>query len=120
MSLVLFFAAGAAFAHHTPKHERAEALATIKRLGGTITRTDKAVTKIDLHNTAVTDADLEMLLSIAELRELDVRETGITDAGIMPLHDLKQLRMLRVKQSRVSAAGVARLQKKLPQLEIER
>jgi hypothetical protein len=118
-ALVLLSLTGAAFAHHTPHHERVETLAMVKRLGGTVTKVEKTVTKIDLHKTAVTDSDVAMLLSIGELQELDLRQTSVTDEGIAPLHDLKQLRVLRVGESRVTAAGSARLKKALPQLKIE-
>jgi hypothetical protein len=112
--VILLLTAGAAFAHHTPQHARAEALSMVKRLGGTVTKA-----KVDLHQSAVTDGDLELLASLDELQELDLRQTGITDKGILHLHDLKNLRRLRIANSRVTKAGAARLQKTLPKLEID-
>jgi hypothetical protein len=112
--VLLLLTAGAAFAHHTPQHARREALSMVKRLGGTVTKA-----KVDLHQSAVTDGDLELLASLDELQELDLRETAVTDKGIMHLHDLKNLRMLRIGKSRVTKAGTSRLQKILPKLEID-
>lgn len=119
LSVLLLLTAGAAFAHHTPQHARGEALSMVKRLGGTIAKNGKSVSKIDLHASAIADADLSLLASVDELQELDLRETGITDDGLMRLHDLKNLRKLRVGKSRVTKAGTSRLQKVLPKLEIE-
>jgi hypothetical protein len=89
LSMILVLSAGAAFAHHTPQHERAahraEALKMVERLGGTVTKVEKAVTKVDLHKSAVTDADLAMLASLDELQELDLRSTKVSDAAVTRL-----------------------------------
>jgi hypothetical protein len=114
-SVVLLCFAVTAFAHHTPEHERAanraRALAMVTRLGGTITGgTDgQPVTKIDLHKSAVTDADVALLASVSELEELDLRLTSVTDAGIAPLHDLTKLRFLNLFRTPITDAGVASL-----------
>src|ERR1044071_7147503 len=72
---------------------RERVIAEVTRLGGKLefdeTRTDKAIVKVDLHATQVTDSDLAFLQTskngLKELRYLDLRLTKIGDEGVARL-----------------------------------
>ncbi len=92
----------------TPTPEQITAV--IKGIGGTVT-VDPAgsthpILTIDLHHTGVTDADLEALHSLGQLRTLNLGGTAITDAGLKSLADLGLLQVLLLSETRVSDAGL--------------
>jgi hypothetical protein len=62
------------------------AIVEVKRLGGTVEIDEqspqRSVVKVDLHASAVEDADLAHLAALTELRHLDLRSTKIGDAGV--------------------------------------
>jgi uncharacterized protein len=83
--------------------------ARVAELGGTVVRDGDTIVRIDLHGTAVTDADLVVLSAVPNLRELDLRLTKVTDAAIPHVVALKKLEFLNLFRSGVSDAGVRQL-----------
>ena len=69
--------------------------------------------------TLVTDAVMVQLKGLAQVN-LDLQRTEITDAGLEHLNGLKQLRFLNLTDTHVTDAGVAKLQQALPNCKIER
>jgi hypothetical protein len=57
---------------------------------------------------------------MAGLETLDLTSTKISDAGLAHLYGLKNLKTLTVRHTEVTAAGADKLQKALPQCNIER
>jgi hypothetical protein len=114
LSLVLMFTATAVFAHHTDSPHRSDALAMIKRLGGTVEGTP--VAKVDLHKSAVTDKDLALLAAFPKLRKLNLSDTRVTDSGLKHLEKLTELRVLLISKTGVTPKGMAHLQKVLPRV----
>ncbi len=96
-----------------PRVDQAEVVASIKKLGGMVEideqRPGKPVVKVDLHETKITDADLELLGSLPELRTLDLRRTSITDAGVARLRGLKQLRLINLFRTQITNDGLVHL-----------
>ncbi len=62
--------------------------------------------------------DLERLHGSAGLRKVHVSETDVTDAGLEYLKGLVQLRELDLRWTKVTAEGVKRLQQRLPNCDI--
>lgn len=58
-----------------PAFASEDAVAMIERLGGTFEVENAKIVKVDLHGSAVTDADLKLLATLTELRHLDLRLT---------------------------------------------
>jgi hypothetical protein len=122
------------------------AVQVVKKLGGEITRDQKApgqpVTRVDLVFTAVTDRDLKELAPLKNLKKLglaftdvtdggvkelaafpqleslDLSGTLVTDAGLKELAGLMQLRKLLLIRTKVTPAGIRALKQALPQCEI--
>ncbi len=97
-------------------------------LGGTPI-TDKAlahlaaltsIERLHLENTKITDAGLSSLQKLTNLKYLNLYGTAITDVGLEHLTALKSLEKLYLWQTKVTDAGAAKLQKELPDLEIDR
>ena len=100
------------------------------------------ITLLDLHRTAVTDAGLQTLTKMPNLRRLQLQETNtgdagltgiktlpklevlnlydthVTDKGLAGLASLKKLRKLYLWRTAATASGEASLRKQLPKLEI--
>jgi hypothetical protein len=85
----------------------------LKKVGGTVEVDPPLPTglivSIDLHGTAVTDADLAPLEEARSLRALNLYGTSITDAGVQHLRELKSLRVLNLNGTRVTDAGLQHL-----------
>lgn len=133
-----------------PRGNASEAatVAAISKLGGKVEfdpqSADKSVTKVYLHGTAVTDADLAMLNKLTRLenlflgrtkisdaglehlkgathlKTLSLNGTAVTDAGLKQLTDLKELKTLNVQETKVTATGADELRRALPQVTIAR
>jgi hypothetical protein len=123
-----------------------KAVKAIKKLGGRITRDEKAkgkpivrvflvgpkvtdaglkhlaglmwLTVLDLTDTKVTDAGLKHLAGLKQLRELDLQDTKVTDAGLKHLAGLKKLKTLDLFGTQVTSKGKADLEEALPLLTI--
>ena len=72
---------------------------------------------IGLRGTQVTDDDLPLFKQFARLERLDLANTAVSDAGLAALESLP-LKVLDVRGTKVSAAGLASLQEKNPGLAI--
>jgi internalin A len=122
------------------------AVKTIQKLGGRVTRDENAEGKpivraelgftkmtdaglkeltglkklkeLFLHRTEVTDAGLKELAAFEHLETLYLGGTKVTDAGLKELSGLKQLRVLDLRLTAVTDAGATDLQKALPKLRI--
>lgn len=68
-------------------------------------RTDVVV--LQMANADVTDATLEHLRGLGELRELDLKDTAITDDGLKVLASLPKLKTLRLRGTKITDAGFA-------------
>ena len=68
-----------------------KAVAFVEKLGGTVTRDDKAPSKpiigVQLSNTYVTDAGLKELAPLKNLTWLSLGGTKVTDEGLKELRD---------------------------------
>ena len=89
-------------------------IALVTQLGGTvtreITRDGDRIVRVDLHETQVTDAQLAVIATLTDLRELDLRKVPhITDAGIVHLQRLVKLEKLNLFRTQLSDAGIAAL-----------
>jgi hypothetical protein len=73
--------------------------------------TTKALT---LHDSTFTDQDLSDVEDLASYETLDLEGTQLSNAGLEQLHKMKQLRNLVVRGTNVTVAGVQRLQQALP------
>jgi hypothetical protein len=68
------------------------------------------VVRVDLHHTAVTDADLEPLEGLKSVRALNLYGTPVTDAGVKHLSGLTDLRILYLNDTHVTDAALQSLQ----------
>ena len=68
-----------------------------------------------IHYTDATDAGLENLKELTQLRELSLDSTKVTDAGLAHLNQLNELRYLGISYTDVTDAGLEQL-KGLPKL----
>src|SRR5262249_24568738 len=60
---------------------------------------------LQMANPDVTDATLDHLMKMAQLKELDLSNTQITDAGLLVLKDLPALTSLRLKNTKITDKG---------------
>jgi hypothetical protein len=73
-----------------------------------------------LRGTKITDAGAEHLKGLRHLEDLAINGTEVTDAGLDNIRALSQLRRLWLGGTRVSDDGVKRLQEALPNCQISR
>jgi Leucine-rich repeat (LRR) protein len=69
---------------------------------------------LTLHSTKVTDEGLTHLLALENLKELDLTNTNVSDAGLKVLQDLKSLEKLHVHNTAVTNAGLKEFRSALP------
>ncbi len=90
-----------------------KAVAFVEKLGGKVTRDEKApgkpVVGVDLGGTAVTDAGLKELAPLKSLTTLELSVTQVTDAGLKELAPLKNLTTLNLSETKVTDAGLKEL-----------
>lgn len=90
-----------------------DARVAIARLGGTFELAPggpaTAVVKVDLHGTAVTDADLAFLRALPGLTSLDLRLTKVTDRALIYVAPLRDLRFLNLFRTGLTDAGLEKL-----------
>lgn len=60
---------------------------------------------LQMANSDVDDATLELILPMAGLKELDLNDTAITDAGLAKLAAFKNLKVLRLRNTKVTDAA---------------
>jgi len=103
-----------------------EAVEAVEKLGGKVTWYLQSGLEmlrergVDFSGTAVTDAGLEHLKRLSQLRLLWLSNTAVTDAGLEHLTGLNQLEELYLDGTQVSAEGVKNLQHALPNCKIHR
>ncbi|HVJ68844.1 MAG TPA: hypothetical protein VM510_12720, partial [Caulifigura sp.] len=73
--------------------------------------------EVDLDGKPITDADLDHLATLADLKILNLSGSRITDAGLAKLASLKRLKFLYLFKTDITDAGLAHL-KELPRLEV--
>ncbi len=74
---------------------------------------------LNLDGTQLTDAGIEHLLALKQLRFLSFRDTAVSDEAVPKLAKLTSLKSLGLRNTKLSAAGIDRLRKALPQTTIE-
>jgi hypothetical protein len=75
---------------------------------------------LSLRNAAVTDAGLAELKRLTRLKLLDLSGTKITNAGLAELTPLAKLKYLNLTETSATDAGISKLQKTLPDCNIDR
>ena len=102
----------AAIAEYNPETEKRIKRA-IKQRGGRVfvdrTHPDGPVVGVDYAGTRVTDAELEQLKELKNLRELNLGDTAITDAGLEHLKYLKKLQSLILEHTQLNGAGITHI-----------
>lgn len=78
----------------------------------------KKLVRLDLHQTGITDNGLAHLHDLAELRYLNLYGTQVSDKGLAQLAKLKSLKAVYLWQSKATPQGAKKLQKALPDAEI--
>ena len=115
MTALALVVLGLAGGSETALSPQEKAIAEIRRLGGVVEFAEAGdgqpaiVTKVDLHGSKATDADLVCLEGLTSLRTLDLRLTSIGDEGVAHLRRLTELRFLNLFRSQLSDAGLASL-----------
>lgn len=77
------------------------------------------VTTIDLDDTPASDAELEHLRGLTNLEFLYLERTHVSDAGLEHLRGLANLGYLLLEDTYVTQAGIDKLQKALPNCQID-
>ncbi len=76
------------------------------------------VVEVDLASIQVTDAELNHLKGLTQLRHLWLNSTQVTDIGLENLKGLTQLQTLFLQGTQVTDEGVKKLQQALPSCKI--
>jgi Leucine-rich repeat (LRR) protein len=101
-----------------PNTDEAKPIAEIEKLGGKVTVNEKSpgkpVIEVNLMNVKVTDAGLEHLKGLTQLRSLNLAGTNVV--GLANLKGLTQLRSLDLSRTNISDVGLEHL-KGMPQLQ---
>jgi hypothetical protein len=74
---------------------------------------------LDLRYDKIGDAGVSRLKGFAHLEELELAATSVTDAGLACLSGLKELRYLDVRDTKATAEGVRKIERALPDCEVE-
>ncbi|MGC6427258.1 MAG: c-type cytochrome domain-containing protein [Akkermansiaceae bacterium] len=74
--------------------------------------------QLDLNQTGITDAGLDVVASLENLEWLNLYGTAVTDAGLAKLKSLTKLKKLYLWNSKATPVGADALKKELPELEI--
>jgi len=88
--------------------ERALNLTGWDREGYAILAEKRDVAILEMGNPDVTDATLQLLEGLPQLRELTLNDTAVTDAGLATLARLPRLESLRIARTKVTPEGVQR------------
>lgn len=75
---------------------------------------------LDISNTPVSDADLQVLPGATNLSDLRLNATQVSDAGIKHLAGMTQLRYLHLVDTQVTDEGIEELQQALPNCTVFR
>ncbi len=74
----------------------------------------KAITRLQIRNTNITDQSIKNLVTLQDLSSLSITGTQVTAAGLQALQDLKKLKQIYLYQSGVTAADWQELQRTFP------
>ena len=90
---------------------QADAIAAIKKLGGTVNldKTSGEVVGVTFRGTQITDAGLEHLKGLTSLTTLGLNSTQIADAGLVHLKGLTSLDHLNLTHTQITDAGLEHL-----------
>lgn len=77
------------------------------------------LTRLHLEETPITDAGLAAITNLTYLEYLNLFGTSISNAGLEPIRSLKGLKSLYLWQTEVSREAVEELMAAAPQLEVE-
>ncbi len=89
----------------------------IKNLGVTVKLGEHSeAVAVDAAKAKLTDADLDRIVALPDLRAVKLSKQPISDAGLQKLTTLKKLKSLGLDETQVTDAGLAALEK-LPALE---
>lgn len=96
-------------------YQRNAAVSRVTSLGGSVSFANSATDlqamdearEIFLNDTAVTDADLQLIASLNEAVSLVLDGTSVTDGGMEHVRQFRQLRLLSLQGTAVSDAGIA-------------
>lgn len=109
--LALFLLASLPVSLHT--EQPTDALAAVKKLGGTVRPVDRSHTEweveFQLYGRKLTDAGLASVAALKNVVSLNLRDTQITSAGLVHLKSLRKLRRLHLERTRVDDKGIAHL-----------
>jgi hypothetical protein len=93
--------------------QEAKVIADIKKLGGFVEldeiSPEKSVIGVSLKNTKVTNAWLEELKGLPNLRALSLSHTKVTNAGLKHLKGLAKLQYLDLSSTKVTSSGLEHL-----------
>ena len=78
----------------------------------------KALSRLNLSNTRLTDHHLEHVRDLTGLQSLDLSGTEITDNSFKRLRELRRLQFLDLRGTKVSESVVDDLKKSLPKCSI--
>jgi hypothetical protein len=77
------------------------------------------ITRLNLKNTAITNASISLIGQFNKLEYLNIVGTKIDDAGLLGLTPSVTLKKIFCWQSGITANGVMVFQKKYPSIQIE-
>ena len=117
--LITCGAASAPAQEPLPK-EQADAVAAIKKLGGSVyvDAISVEVLQVYLRGPKVTDAGLEHLKGLTSLTELVLQSEQITDVGLEQLKGLTGLTELNLGNTKITDAGLAEIKAALPKCKV--
>lgn len=69
-------------------------------------KSNRHITGVWLQGTAATDADIETVLKLRQLKHLDVSGTRVTDASLAAIFAHNNLRTLKFKGSKITQKGL--------------
>jgi hypothetical protein len=78
-----------------------------------------SITKLNLKNTAITNASISLIGQFKKLEYLNIVGTKIDDAGLLGLTPSTTLKKIFCWQSGITANGVMAFQKKYPNIAID-
>lgn len=90
-----------------------DAIAQIERAGGKVTVDERVATKpaihVDFREARVTNDELQLLSSLADLSILILNDADVTDAGLEHIRGLTRLKGLWLYNTNISGSGLAYL-----------
>lgn len=75
-------------------------------------------TALTLHDSTFTDDDLNSVEDLSRYETLDLEGTQLSNASLQTMEQMKQLRYIVVRRTNVTVAGVQRLQQALPKASV--